>query len=138
MIILESSNFLSYIKDHLPSKLKHNNDFKEWLNENPSVIYDFTDELMMTVPSPRYKYYQDNDFNKIKNNVLSYTNDVIDGIGGFFMVNSALPLLNQLEIYSMLILYIGLVADILILLFAIIAILLIYSLLMISIETKTF
>ena len=57
---------------------------------------------------------------------------------GFFAVNTELPLLEEVEGYSMLILYIGLVANILVILFVIIAILLIYSLLMISIETKTF
>ena len=49
-----------------------------------------------------------------------------------------MPLLEKVENYSLMILYIGLVANIIVILFAIIAILLIYSLLMITIETKTF
>ena len=43
-----------------------------------------------------------------------------------------------MEIYSTAILFLGLIFDVIILLFIIVSVLLIYSLLMISVETKTF
>ena len=92
---------------------------------------------MLTVPSPRYKFYQNSDSNEIKKNVFAYTNEVVNALG-FFQVNTAMPLLHKVEGYNMPILYIGLVANMVVILFVIIAILLIYSLLMISIEKKTF
>ena len=49
-----------------------------------------------------------------------------------------MPLLEKVSSFAMLILYIGLVANLVVILFVIIAVLLIYSLLMISIEKKTF
>ena len=49
-----------------------------------------------------------------------------------------MPLLHTMETFAMMILYIGLVANLVVILFVIVAVLLIYSLLMISIEKKTF
>jgi ABC-type antimicrobial peptide transport system permease subunit len=49
-----------------------------------------------------------------------------------------LDVLSQMETFSQAILFLGLIFDIIILLFVILSILLIYSLLMISVETKTF
>ena len=49
-----------------------------------------------------------------------------------------MKLLKLMEDYSTAILFLGLIFDIIVLLFIIVAVLLIYSLLMISIETKTF
>ena len=43
-----------------------------------------------------------------------------------------------MEVYSTAILFLGLIFDVIILLFIIVSVLLIYSLLMISVETKTF
>ena len=92
---------------------------------------------MMTLPSPRSDYYRSSDMNDIKKKVLGYTDEVVNALN-FFKVNTALPLLDRLEHFSLLILYIGLIANIIVILFVIIATLLIYSLLMISIEKKTF
>ena len=91
----------------------------------------------MTLPAPRYKHYQNSDANQIKADVWDYTNRVIDALG-FFQINTGMPLLEKVESFAMLILYIGLVANLVVILFVIIAVLLIYSLLMISIEKKTF
>ena len=49
-----------------------------------------------------------------------------------------LDLLEQMRTYSMAVLFIGLIFGILLMLFVIVSILLIYSLLLISVETKTF
>ena len=68
---------------------------------------------------------------------MSYTNKVVNALD-FFQIATMMPLLSNVLNYKMPILYMGLVANILIILFMIIAILLIYALLMISIETKTF
>ena len=56
---------------------------------------------------------------------------------GFYNVNSNPDLLKALEPYSYAVLFIGLIFDILLIVFVLVAILLIYSLLMISVETKT-
>ena len=73
----------------------------------------------------------------IKADVFDYTNEVVNALG-FYELNTGMPLLDKVENYAMMILYIGLVANLVVILFVIIAVLLIYSLLMISVEKKTF
>ena len=53
-------------------------------------------------------------------------------------VSTSLDLLFKMQIYSYAVLFIGLIFDILLLIFIVVACLLIYSLLLISVETKTF
>lgn len=92
---------------------------------------------MMTLPSPRYTYYQDSDYYKIQKGVTSEANKIIQSLG-FFPVRMQMEVLSEMELYSQAILFLGLIFDIIILLFVILSVLLIYSLLMISVETKTF
>ena len=47
-------------------------------------------------------------------------------------------LLNRLEPYSYAVMFIGLIFDVLLIIFVVVAILLVYSLLLISVETKSF
>ena len=57
---------------------------------------------------------------------------------GFFPFDMALDVLEEMQGYSNAILFLGLIFDIIILLFVVLSVLLIYSLLMISVESKTF
>jgi len=61
----------------------------------------------------------------------------IDNALGFYNVASNPSLLEALEPFSYAVLFIGLIFDILLIIFVVVAILLIYSLLLISVETKT-
>jgi ABC-type antimicrobial peptide transport system permease subunit len=56
---------------------------------------------------------------------------------GFYPVESKLPILTNMQLANMAILLLGLVFNIVLLVFMVISVLLIYSLLMIGVETKT-
>ena len=92
---------------------------------------------MMTVPSPRYKYYQNKDFSDTKQAVLDYADEIKTKLGNY-PFNANFDLLGLMHTFSGGILAIGLVFDILLIMFIMISVLLIYSLLMITIDTKTF
>ena len=64
--------------------------------------------------------------------------DQIDEALGFYNVISFPVLLNALLPYDFAVMFIGLIFDILLIIFIVVAVLLIYSLLLISVETKTF
>jgi ABC-type antimicrobial peptide transport system permease subunit len=70
-------------------------------------------------------------------NVVVYIDEVITKLG-FYTVNTQMDLLEQMKTYSYAVLFLGLIFSILIILFVAISVLLIYSLLMISVETKTY
>ena len=93
--------------------------------------------MMMTLPSPRIDYYKSSNYYDIQKGVTGYANEIIEALG-FFPVRMDLDVLKQMETFSQAILFLGLIFDIIILLFVILSVLLIYSLLMISVESKTF
>ena len=57
---------------------------------------------------------------------------------GFYPISENLYLLDQLQVYSYASMLMGLIFDILLIIFIIVACLLVYSLLLMSVETKTF
>ena len=69
--------------------------------------------------------------------MLNYASSVVDALGSY-PIAGTYNLLSQMQLYSVGILMIGLIFDIMLIMFIIISVLLIYSLLMITIETKTF
>ena len=100
-------------------------------------LEDFAMLFMMTLPSPRMNYYESSDFAKIKKGVLDVKSEITKALG-IYPISSNNDLLATLNIYSFALLFIGLVFNILLIMFVIISVLLIYSLLMITTETKTF
>ena len=93
--------------------------------------------FMFMLPGDRLSYYQTSDVAKMRENVYEVMN-TIDETLGFWPLKGSNQLLDQMQIYSFAILFMGLVFSIVIILFVVISVLLIYSLLMITTETKTF
>ena len=100
-------------------------------------LYEYADVILMSLPEPRVSYYESTNYEDISRRVTVYANKLGDDLG-YYLVVVKLNLLDSLEQYSYAVLFMGLIFDIIILLFVLISVLLIYSLLMISIETKTF
>jgi ABC-type antimicrobial peptide transport system permease subunit len=92
---------------------------------------------MYTLPSPRYSYYEEKNFQVIQNQVTAETNK-LQAAMGFYQPRVFMGLLQEMELLSTATLLLGLVFSIIVILFIVISILLIYSLLMISVETKSF
>ena len=51
-VIMEYSTFIDYTVNHINPK--PNNDFKDYLAERPTILDDYADLLMYTLPLPRY------------------------------------------------------------------------------------
>ena len=100
------------------------------------MIYEYADNFIMTLPSPRTRYYESVNFDETQKIVTQYANKVTEALG-YYPVVIKLGILEEMQTYSQAVMFMGLIFDIIILLFVIIAVLLIYSLLMISVETKT-
>ena len=90
----------------------------------------------MSLPGPRVSYYENTNYEVIHRRVSLYTTKLVDDLG-YYPIDLQLSILDALKNYSYAVLFMGLIFDIIILLFIVISILLIYSLLMISVETKT-
>ena len=92
---------------------------------------------MMTLPKPRVDYYSDENYQNIQNSVTKYAGEITETLG-YFPVQGTYELLLYMQGFQYAVLLIGLVFNILIIMFVIISVLLIYSLLLITTETKTF
>jgi hypothetical protein len=92
---------------------------------------------MYTLDSPRYEWYENSDYVVIQENVLGQVNEAVGALG-FYPVHTDEPLLSSMQIYQYAVLFIGLIFGLLNVLFISISTLLIYSLLQISVEKKTF
>ena len=68
---------------------------------------------------------------------MGYLYPIINGFG-LFEIGTNLNLLEEMETYSYAVMFIGLIFNVLLLIFIVVSCLLIYSLLLISVETKTF
>ena len=98
---------------------------------------NFAGLIMMVLPGDRLSYYMTTDVAKMRFNIYEVMNEIVS-LGGDYPLSGGNSLLNDMAIYNFAILFIGLVFSIVIILFVVIPVLLIYSLLMITTETKTF
>mmetsp|Transcript_38324 Transcript_38324/g.50277 ORF Transcript_38324/g.50277 Transcript_38324/m.50277 type:complete len:175 (-) Transcript_38324:1750-2274(-) len=114
-----------------------NLEFLDWLESQENILERFAAMLMMTLPGDRLSYYETSDVAKMREKVQDVTNEINDALG-FYPVIAHTQLLTLMVQSNFAILFIGLVFNILIILFVVISVLLIYSLLMITTETKTF
>ncbi len=135
-IVIEVQTYLHLLVQGAPKSLLDVSPCKDWLLESGRST-QFVQLLVMTLPSPRHDYYQSSNYDEIQFDVLSYSNAIIKDLG-LYPITTKLELLKEMQGYSYQVMFIGLAFDVIVILFVIVAILLIYSLLLISVETKTF
>ena len=90
-------HFFEYMsKLKLPGRLESNIHFQEFLETNGSkLIYELTEMIYWTLPSPRVKFYSSNDYFIIQQTVLKEASKVINDLG-FFPVEMQLDLLKAM------------------------------------------
>ncbi|KAG5468246.1 hypothetical protein LSCM1_02224 [Leishmania martiniquensis] len=88
-------------------------------------------------PATRLKAYSSTDFNKIRRNVLPWVSDLLAPIG-FTQVNRSTPQLNGLRTTRLFSVFLGLVMSIVLVALSFLSIVLIYSILTVGLETKTY
>ena len=110
--------------------------FYDWLRVDHRS-YDFTNQFFYTLPEPRYDFYETSSYNTMQDRILEQTDKLVEA-AGFYDINVEYELLEKMKETEAPLLFIGLIFNILLLIFIVVSVLLIYSLLLISVETKTF
>ena len=110
-------------------------EFSDYVSKTPNLSYEFANAIVATLPGQRYDYYRDSNFEVIKRNVLQVLDKYVEAMG-YFNVDSNPSLLMELEPFSYAVMFIGLIFDVLLFIFVVVAILLVFSLLLISVHTK--
>ena len=88
------------------------------------------------MPKPRTKNYESH-IEDVRGIVNTYFKAIEDALG-FFPVELKSPLLEDLSDYSRYVMFVAIIFDLVVILLVTISVLLIYSLLVINVETKTF
>ena len=117
--IMEYKHFIPLIAQYLPEELALNTNFRDFLLKNGTkLIYELADYFVFTLPAPRVNWYQSNDYLSIQKTITGYSNEIIETLG-FFNVKIHLEILGALELYSFATMFLGLIFDLILLLFAV-------------------
>jgi hypothetical protein len=100
-------------------------------------INEYAQEIHINFPPPRLDQYLTSDYDNIQESVVRFADAILYRIG-FSQVFVELPVLRQLRNTRTFSLFLGLILNIVIFILLFLSVVLIYSLLMISVETRTF
>lgn len=135
--LLEYDTFFKILSYYLPDEqLRGNAHFVDWLRNTPNLPDQFATELLYNLPKPREAHYQD-DFNAMRRKITTHLQEVEEFLGND-PVLIASEMLNSIQLLEIAIHIVTLIFNMVKLLFIVVSVLIIYSLLMVSIESKTF
>ncbi|KAJ5072648.1 hypothetical protein M0811_01663 [Anaeramoeba ignava] len=97
----------------------------------------FADYVYFNHQPPRSSMYDSSNFDKIKTNFVGFVSKILYRIG-FQNLDASEPLLSSLRGYRFFQLFLGLILTIIIAILIALSMILIYSLLLVSVETRTF
>lgn len=138
-VIMEIEHFYAWVSafvepdDKNPSMIA----FRSFLTNEFARGYDTADFIIMNFPDPRIDFYKESDYDDVQKNVVSYANTLVNKLG-FFPASVNCALLEELQALSLGLVFLGIIFSVVSVLFIIISILLIYSLLMVTVEEKSF
>lgn len=101
------------------------------------MVYNYADNLVFTLAAPRYQVYMQSDVQLIQNEILAQVTPV-SAMLGFLAVSAEMTLLDSTQASGIETLALGLILNVMSLMVIGISTILIYSLLMISIEKRRF
>ena len=80
--LIEYSQFIRLLANYLPDYIAPYPGFKEYLLERADyLLEDYADTFVMTLPSPRTRYYEDVNYDVTQRKVTNYANEVTDALG---------------------------------------------------------
>jgi ABC-type antimicrobial peptide transport system permease subunit len=120
----------------MPQDLKDNTLFVRFLKQRKIRLEDYADYLVMTLPNSRSKWYTKRTFDETQYGVTHYLNKFIERVG-FYSVSVDPKLLQEISKIARNNVLLTLLFDFVLVMFMVISVLLIHSLIMIRIETRS-
>lgn len=109
---------------------------QEIMTRDKSILYNEAQTILFSCDNPRYKCYLSSSFSTTAKKLLGWASVLVFTLG-YDTVNSNLPVLSDLQSSAILLQFLGLIFSVVVVLLSALAIFLIYSLLMVSVETRT-
>ncbi len=130
---MEYSTFLRYMAKNLHPKMPQ--ELRDrWASAN---LYDYAGHVAINFPPPRIQTYLKSDYDKIEREVVQFSSKIAYDIG-FNEIDVTMPVIDSLKTSQYFSLFLGLILNVVILILLLLSIMLIYSLLMVNVETRTF
>ncbi|GAM17947.1 hypothetical protein SAMD00019534_011220 [Acytostelium subglobosum LB1] len=104
---------------------------------NNSNLYEYAEYVIINLPPSRLEPYINSNQDTILKNLVQFSSKVLYKIG-FNDLDAELPVMSELSNNRYVSLFLGLILNVIIFILLFLSILLIYSLLMIDVETRTF
>ena len=143
VVIMEFETLPKLINDGVQSvigkrNLGETNEYTELYKfiENLSP-YEYVHYMIYTFPEPRLSRYSTSDFNSLSAGAVSFMQNISDHLG-YYPLKISMPIMEQMKKFNIAILFMGLIFSMILALFVVISIILIYSLLMVSVQQKSF
>lgn len=133
VILMEYESFLDYLRQHINPAIPPSN--QEQLASQD--LYEYATSIVVNLPHPRISYYIDSNYDNIQKAVVKFAASAVYKLG-FNQLDCSLPVLENVETSKFFGLFLGLILNIVIFILLFLSILLLYSLLMINVETRTF
>lgn len=100
-------------------------------------LAEYAERVVLNYPPPRSDPYMDSDMDSVRERVARFASDVVYRVG-FHAVKASLPVMEALYPYSYISMFLGLIIDVSIVVLLFLCVILIYSLLVINVESRTF
>lgn len=136
VIFMEYDNLLPHMANYLPSMLHKNQDFVNFFGKSPKLLDSFADQFLLSLPAPRSAFYLQ-PFDSVTSDVMGHVRFAEDALG-YYPVTIEAMILQDFKVAHLSVTFLGLVFNLVMLLLFTISVLLIYSLLMLSVENKSF
>lgn len=99
--------------------------------------HDFAQKVLFNLPPPRIQAYLSNDYNQVKARVLDFATRLVARLG-FQSVETKIMLLDELSTLRFLAMFLGLIVSLIVVCLSSLLCLLIYTLLLVSVEQRGF
>lgn len=93
--------------------------------------------VIINMPKPRTDAYMDANYDDIQKKVTKYASRIVDELG-FFPIEMSLDIMTELSPLKYVAIFLGILLNLILFVLFALSVILIYSLLLVSIETKTF
>jgi len=132
-LMMNYDKFLPYFVKHLHPYLPE--DIKQRWNQ--TNLDHYASQVVINMPPPRTEFYLKTDNNEIRKDVIAFGSDIYFKLG-FNQMWTEVPVLDALDETRFFSLFLGLILNVVIFILLGLSVLLIYSLLMVNVETRTF
>lgn len=135
-VLMDYDSLVGYIASHLNPIV---------IPPSPAVVqnltklnlHDYATSILINLPPPRIDTYLSSKYSVIHDRLIHFSNSILFKVG-FAQVEVEMPVLRGLAGTETISLFLGLILNVIIFILLFLSVVLIYSLLMISVETRTF